>query len=151
MEFTPRAVTFFLAFLFNLSLAGLIGWQFRKRRIARIYALSAFFAASYSWMTGGLAAAHSEGSALLWFRVFFPLSCFVVPSLFHVALVYSRQEKPWLLALLRSAYAFAALIGLLRAVDLFPGHMARHADLSWAPVADPIALYAYVPFFMVFF
>jgi signal transduction histidine kinase len=148
MDFTLRVVELLAAGFLNLLLAGFIFWKYRRRPVARVFALSTFADAGYCWFLSGAAGAQSADVANLWYRFLMPASYLLLASVFHFCMVFSSTDNRMARAYMRFAYGFAALLSLLRFFNLDQGNMEFHAGQGWFPAGTAYA-YVYVPFVYV--
>lgn len=149
MEFTSRSIALFTSGLLNLLLAGFVFWQYRKRRIARIFSFTTFLIAAYSWLVAGLAAAKSLENALLWLRIFMPLVYFQQVAMFHFSMIFSRTENRFTRGMLYSAYSIAAILAVLKIFYLTPAGAEYRGDQGWFPANDPVYFFVYAYFVLL--
>jgi signal transduction histidine kinase len=141
-----RAIIFFAACVIHLLVAGFLVWHHGKRKLARVFALNAFFVAGYVWFAGWIAAAPDPAWAALWMRLFFPLVPLAVITTFHFALTYSAQMTGVWKGLLRAGYAVAIAIGIAKLANLFPFSLAPDPLEGWRPEHDSLIFGIYIPF-----
>jgi signal transduction histidine kinase len=145
MDFTSRAISIMISGTITLLMAAFVYWKYRKRKIARIFATTAFFMAGYGWLTAGLASARSQEIALLWLRIFMPFAYWLVAFLFHFSILFSRTDNRWTKSYLKFSYGMVTVLSLIKILNLSNGAEYRPGQ-GWFPAHDPVYSYVYAPF-----
>ncbi len=149
MEFTARVLQLLSAGLLTLILVGLVLWKYRKRRIARVLAICASCYAGYSWLAAGLAGAQSAQVAGLWYQYLMPAAYFLVASVYHFCMVFSRTENKYTVAYLRFAYGLAGLLAVARVLQIDGGAIEYRPGPGWFPAPAAYYKFIYGPFLLI--
>lgn len=120
----------FIVGLLVIALGGFIHWQYGRRRIARLFALSAFCGGM--WCVGAIVyfGNFSEYFKGWYIDIFFIFAPLTLATSFHLIVVFSRSESPLNRGLVKLAYASCFVMAVIKFIVCPPSQFHPHMDIN---------------------